>query len=112
MTAQLVIDFDPRDDRLDRDFAAFHKANPHVTDALVRLTREATARGVRRVGIKRLFEVLRWEHDLATDGGDFRLNNNLTSRYARAIMADHPDLAGVFETRELRPPVPRSLAAA
>jgi hypothetical protein len=61
--------------------------------------------------MKMLFEVVRWEHALDTSGSEgFRLNNSLTSRYARAIMAAHPDLDGLFETRVLRPPVPRSLA--
>jgi hypothetical protein len=112
MTGQLAIDLDHREDRLDREFAAFHEANPHVMATLVRLTREARQRGVQRVGMAMLFEVLRWDHALRTQGATFKLNNNLRSRYARAIMAAHPDLAGVYEVRELRPPVPRSLAAA
>jgi hypothetical protein len=111
VSEQIALDFDHREDAIDRAFAAFREANPHVERELVRLTRELRARGVERVGMKMLFEVLRWSA-LRTTGEDFRLNNNFTARYARAIMAAHPDLAGVYETRELRPPVPRSLAAA
>jgi hypothetical protein len=112
VTDQLSLDLSRREDAIDRDFAAFHAENPHVMTELVRLTREARSRGLRRVGIKMLFEVVRWDHALRTSGAPFRLNNNYTSRYARAIMAAHPDLDGVYEIRELRPPVPRSLAAA
>ena len=111
MTDQLAIDFDHREDAIDRAFNAFRRANPHVEVELVRLTRELQGKGVERVGMKMLFEVLRWSA-LRTTGDDFRLNNNYTARFARRIMARYPDLAGVYETRELRPPVPRSLAAA
>ena len=107
---QLSFDEQRREDAIDRAFAAFHEANPHVMAELVRLTRELRGRGVQRVGMKMLFEVLRWSA-LRTTGDDFRLNNNFTARYARRIMAAHPDLAGVYETRDLRPPVPRSLVA-
>lgn len=112
MSDQLAIDFDCREDAIDRAFRAFHAANPQVMDTLVALTREALGRGVQRVGMKMLFELVRWERLPEVESRDFRLNNNMTSRYARAIMAANPDLAGVYETRELRPNVPRSLAAA
>jgi hypothetical protein len=106
----MALDLDHREDRLDRAFEEFHRANPQVMDRLVALATQARRRGVRRIGIGMLFEVLRWEHAIETSGDEFRLNNNLRSRYARRIMADHPELDGIFETRELRPPVPRSLA--
>jgi hypothetical protein len=83
-------------------FTAFHEANGWVYDALVTLARRWTATGRTRIGIKALFEVLRWEWSLATTGDTFRLNNSWTSRYARLIAAQEPDLADVFETRELR----------
>ena len=85
---------------LDIAFSDYHTANPHVADMLARLARQARARGRTRIGMKMLFEVVRWEHTLTTTG-EFKLNNNLTSRYARLLMNEHPDLAGMFETREL-----------
>lgn len=85
-------------------FEAFHVANPWVYDALVTLAREMVARGRNRVGVKMLFEVLRWEWYRATadPSSEFKLNNNYTSRYARLIAECEPDLVGVFETRELK----------
>ena len=87
-------------------FRAFHEANPWVYDALVRLARDMVARGRPRLGIGMLFEVLRWQWQLATTDGasDFKLNNNYRSRFARLIMESEPDLAGVFETRALTAP--------
>lgn len=86
---------------LDARFAAFHAENPRVYALLVRFAREVKSRG-RVCGIRLLWERMRWELMVTTVGDDFRLNNVFTSRYARLIMREEPDLAGFFETRELR----------
>lgn len=88
---------------LDMDFLAFHSANPQIYDALVRLARQAKAKGRRRAGIGMLWEVLRWEYFISTTGSQWKLNNNLRSRYARLIMRREHDLTNFFEIRELRP---------
>ena len=59
------------------------------------------AKGHRHAAIGMLFEVLRWEHGRATEGDQFKLNNNYRSRYARLIMTNHPELNGMFHTRTL-----------
>ncbi len=91
---------------IDDRFADFHRANPHVYTELVVLARHAHRRGYRRIGIELLFCVLRWRSMMTTSADEygFKLNNNFTSRYARLIMAEHPELAGIFSTRELRTP--------
>lgn len=86
---------------IEQDFWNFHRANPHVYDRLVQMCREAKGRGVRKLGIGMLFEVLRWEHMLRTAGDAFKLNNNYRSYYARLIMERNSDLRGIFETRQL-----------
>lgn len=86
---------------IEEAFHAFHAANPHVYWELVLLARQARRRGVRRIGIGMLFEVLRWRVALRTGGDEFKLNNNYRSYYARLIMLNEPDLVGVFETRQL-----------
>lgn len=92
-----------RGSSLQSRFEAFHAANPEVYDNLVRMARTLVARGRRRIGIAMLFEVLRWNHAVQTIGdADFKLNNNFRSRYARLIAQREPDLARVFETRELK----------
>ncbi len=90
-----------RKDELDAAFYAFHKANPHVYRRLVQMTYQAQQVGRRRIGVKMMFEVLRWEHTISTSAHDFKLNNNLASRYARFIMRHHPDLDGMFALRGL-----------
>lgn len=84
-------------------FAAFHALNPWVYDRLVEMTYEFVARGHRRVGLRMFFEVLRWQAAMGTISADeFRLNDHYISRYARLIVAEHPDLEGIFELRTLK----------
>jgi hypothetical protein len=89
---------------LQEKFEVFHTKNPWVYMVLVKLARDLMARGRRRIGIGMLFEVLRWQYQMATvdPASDFKLNNNYRSRYARLIMENEPDLADAFEVRELK----------
>jgi hypothetical protein len=87
---------------LDAKFWEFHQENPQVFEKLVKMTTELKQAGRRKVGIKMLFEVIRWQHALETRGDHFKLNNSYTSRYARIIEEQHPELAGMFETRSIR----------
>jgi hypothetical protein len=90
-----------REQTIDAMFDRFHAANPHVYDELKKLAMRARRAGANRIGVKMLFEVLRWRHTLRTHGDDFKLNNNFHSRYARLLM-NEPGLEGCFETRTLR----------
>jgi hypothetical protein len=109
-TTPSLFDSDPRfapvapAPTIEERFQAFHQANPWVYDALCRLARQRVRHGIRRIGIGMLFEVLRWEWQGATSdpNAEWRINNSYRSRYARLIMATEQDLAGVFETRELK----------
>ena len=74
-------------------------------ELLVKFARIAREHGRDRIGIRLLWERMRWEMFVtvrATEDDDYRLNNDWLSRYARLIMADEPDLDGIFEIRRLR----------
>lgn len=90
------------DSVMEQRFKEFHAKNPQVYVSLVRLARQLKDRGHRKIGIKMLFEVVRWQTMLRTEGDPFKLNNNYHSRYARKIMDQEPDLEGFFELRELK----------
>lgn len=83
-------------------FEEFHARNPHVYELLVKLARRAAQAGRTRIGIGMLYEVLRWNYAIHTTGDEFKLNNNFRSRYVRLIEDSEPDLAGLFQLRELR----------
>ncbi|MGR8921988.1 MAG: hypothetical protein ACU85V_20420 [Gammaproteobacteria bacterium] len=89
------------DETIRERFEKFHAENPHVFEALRRRALRAKARGY-RPGIGCLFEVLRWQHGMTTQGDEFKLNNNFRSHYARLLMEREPELEGFFETRGLR----------
>ena len=81
-------------------FVEFHRENPHVYRVLVSLAREWVARsGNHKLGIKTLYERARWEIAMTTSDDDYKLNNTWTAFYARLIMQQEPDLAGLFDLR-------------
>lgn len=90
------------DDPIGRRWWDFHRAHPEVYGTLLRFCDEwRAADPKRKCGMKMLWERLRWEHAVGNVGGDFKLNNNYTSLYARYIMegGGHP---GLFDLRERR----------
>lgn len=91
----------PTDTRLSlpERFAQFHSDNPHVADALEALAAQWFAAGNQRVGMKALYERLRWESGLRTTGGAYRLNNDWPAFYARLLLEAHPEWTGRILTR-------------
>ena len=92
-------------------FIKFHEENPHVYKKLLNLAHIAKAAGRNKISMKLLFEKLRWDYiiDTKRPEGEFRLNNNFTSYYARMIMRRNPDLAGMFELRNQNERIPGGL---
>lgn len=99
---QATFDFTKPTDQIEVAFREYHAEHPHVYRELVRLSREWVQHGHAKLGIKTLFEKLRWEWHVAglKDVDGYKLNNNYTALYAREIMENEPDLDGLFEIRE------------
>ena len=84
-------------------FAKYDRENPQVYAVLRKLALQARRAGRSRLGMKMLWEVARWQLSLsAADDSPFRLNNNYTAFYARKLMREEPELAGMFELRAQR----------
>ena len=83
-------------------FKAFHRANPHVLEYVVRVARLLRQAGWRTSAIGLIFERLRWIYAVQTHGEDWKLNNNHRAFYARVAMLLCPDLDGMFALREQR----------
>lgn len=101
MTQQLTL---PVQSKIERAFWEFHAAHPEVYEELRQLALDAKRRGRDRLGMKMLFEVVRWNRLLRTGDRGFKLNNNFTAYYARLLMEREPELRGMFETRKLGVP--------
>jgi hypothetical protein len=85
-------------------FEEYHRLNPQVYTALESMTRELVNRGRGKIGIKMLFEVLRWNYYMSTNdpNSDFKINNNYAPYYARLLLEKHPEWDGIFELRTIR----------
>lgn len=88
-------------DSIQIQFETYHSINPSVYTKLVDLAREVKSKGRVCYAIEPLFARLRWHFEFETEGDSFKLNNNFTSRYARLIMENEPDLRGFFRTRPI-----------
>lgn len=86
-------------DKIVRDFLKFHKANPHVYEALKNMAYESKTRGHDLSGIGFLSEIYRWRGG-PTVGDEFKLNNNFCACYSRLIMKNEPRLRGMFQLRK------------
>jgi len=89
---------------IDERFATFNEQNPKVLADLEELADKLVKRGRTRIGIKCLWEVLRYRYLTETieSHGTYKLCNDYTSRYARLMIERNPKLRAVIELRSLR----------
>lgn len=80
----------------------FDRENPHVYELLKRFAKQVKDRGRARFGIAAIYERVRWEVAIETNDGEFKLSNNHRAYYSRKLMAQYPDLEGLFQTKENR----------
>jgi len=83
-------------------FVGYHATHPEVYAAIVRFARDVRAKGHRRFGIRVIWERARWFLSIERTEGEYKLNDHYTSRYARLVMEQEPDLRDFFEVRNLR----------
>jgi hypothetical protein len=79
-------------------FDIYHRENPHIYAKLRQYALEAKHAGRTHLGVKMLYERVRWYTMVEAKDDTFKLNNNWHAFYARLLMED-PELAGLFETR-------------
>ena len=96
----LRFNFDNLNTTCQAAFDQYHKENPEIYDKLVDFACEARSSGIRHLGIGMLYERLRWYTAVESRNDSFKLNNNYRAFYARKIMVEYPELAGLFETRK------------
>lgn len=80
-------------------FDRFHSRNPHVYRAIIKMAQSARAKGMKRIGMQMIFEVLRWNRMMKTQGDEYKLSNDYAAFYSRKAMAEYPELDGLFVTR-------------
>lgn len=77
----------------------YRARHPEVFTEITRIAAQTKDRGQTRTSMKLIFELLRGQ--IPRDGDSpFTLNNNWASSAARELIAERPDLASLFHTRE------------
>ena len=91
------------DNKLERDFESFHRANPAVYRIFKKFAFEAINKGRQHLGARMIWNRIRWYTSVETCAGDgFKLNNNHSPYYARMFMRDYPQHDGFFRTRRVQ----------
>ena len=92
----------PFDGTIQDKFEEYHRARPEIMVHLLRLVAEVRGRGFKHYGMKSFWERMRWHFQIEQGDAEFKLNNSYTSRYARKLVEENPELEGFFEMRELQ----------
>lgn len=86
----------------DAKFRLFHEQNPQVYKLWDAYTKEALAKGVKRIGSQMIMERIRWEQKININtNDDFKLNDHLVPYYARLWMEKNPEYPKFFNTRKV-----------
>lgn len=91
---------------IEEAFRRFDHDNPHIYADFVARCFALIRAGKRRYSSKTILCAMRYEHDIktSTQGEDFKINDIVTSRYARKFVREYPEHGDFFELRALRSP--------
>lgn len=76
--------------------------DPAIWNEFKDLALQMIGRGIKRYGAKAIMEVIRFHRAVRSNDPCFKVNNNLTSYYARRFHREFPQYDGFFETRKSR----------
>lgn len=83
-----------------RDFEAFHAANPHVYQLFEKFTFEAIRAGRKRFSARTVLHRIRWYTSVETqDPQGFKINDHWSPFYARMFHGRYPAHDGFFAMR-------------
>lgn len=83
--------------RIVEQFITYHKTHPLVFEIFTKYAHEARRRWS-HFSAKAICERMRWEMNLSIDG-EFKLNNNFPSCYARLLIFEDKSFGDFFEIR-------------
>jgi hypothetical protein len=93
---------------IEERFAEFHEENPHIYPIILQIILELLSDGRPQVSVKHVYEVVRAMHGTYSlrdiNDNPFKLCNDFTSRYARVIREDYPELKKHIVVRRLKVP--------
>ena len=84
--------------KLEHAFAKFHKANPEVYEAIEYRALNLWRAGAPRIGVRMIFELVRYDAAVKTNGKPFKLANAHAPFYARLLIRNNNCLANKIVT--------------
>ena len=85
-----------------KEFAAYHRENPHIYEGFKRLAFEMRSTGRTKYSSKLIINVLRWETDLRARGDvEFKISDRFQSMYGRLLAYHHPEFEDFFNFRSV-----------
>lgn len=89
-----------REQSLDAKFAAFCESSPEIVAEFDRRALALIARGREHFSADAILHSIRFDTAMS-EKGEWKCNNNWTSRLARRFAEKHPQHTGLFFTRKL-----------
>ena len=80
-------------------FQEYNEQHPAVYPKFIEIALETKRKGFKRYSSKAIIEVVRYFTSVTENGTKFKINNNITSLFARQAQKDYPELNGFFELR-------------
>ena len=81
---------------------AWHKQNPQVWGKFEEYTLEAVASGRRHYSHWAIINRIRWNREIETRGGEFKISNDYICYYARLFHAKYPQHNDFFKLKPLK----------
>ncbi len=80
----------------------FDIENPSFYNLFKNKVNEAKKSGVKKYGVKGVFELLRWHYQVERRRDNFKVNNTYAPYFARKVMSEYPWLEEFFDIRETK----------
>jgi len=80
----------------------WHKNNPQVYEKFKLYTFDAISSGRKNYSHWAIINRIRWNAEIETSGGDFKISNDYICFYARLFHAQFPEYDGFFKLKPLK----------
>jgi hypothetical protein len=102
MTVQFEQQLKDRLEERKQKWWAWHKQNPQVWGKFEEYTLEAVASGRRHYSHWAIINRIRWNREIETRGGEFKISNDYICYYARLFHAKYPQHNDFFKLKPLK----------
>ena len=82
-------------------FKKFHLENPHIYKEFFLRAKKMAMTGRKKYSARTIFEVMRWDSDIKTNGRDFKITNDFIPIYVRMLIYNHPEYSDFFSLKDL-----------